>query len=157
MAEAAGAGALKTRDQVIEEQRQLHPLIKPSEPKPVITMIMPGRRALGESWSKVTIGESPDGMTIAREDADAPADGKPIMAMSGPDAEYAKYIIEAQMEMAKARACAPQELTAAERYAALNKAWQDYMEQKLRHLKGVSAIGAGGMFQRERLAQNPNR
>jgi hypothetical protein len=136
------------------EQRKLHPLIKPVT-NHEITMVIPGRRALGETWTRVTIGHDADNITYAAEPADAPADGKTIMAMTGKDAEMASYILTSQMEKAKARAVAPQELTAQERYEMVNEAWQAYVEQKLRALKGQSTFGPGGSTQRQRTHQNP--
>lgn len=146
---------MKTARQAREEQLKLHPRLKPRDPVPVISMIVPGRRALGEQWSRVTIGHDGDEITIEREDAAAPADNKPIMAVTGPDAEYARYILEAQAEKAQARAVAPQELTREERFEALNAAWHAYMEQKLRWLNGQTTIGPAGMHQRQRVYQNP--
>lgn len=118
-------------------------------------MIVPGRRALGESWMRITLGHDADNMTIDSEPCEAPADGKPIMAITGKDAEIADYILTAQMEKAKERAVAPQELTHEERYELVNAAWHDYVEQKLRALRGQSTFGPGGATQRQRVAQNP--
>ena len=138
----------------IAEQKRLHPYMKP-EITHEITMLVPGRRALGETWTKVTIGHDAENVTVATEAADAPADGKPIMAVTGADAEYASYILAAQVEKAKARAVAPQALTKQERYDILNEAWHAFLEQKIRHLKGQSTFGAGGATQRQRVVQNP--
>lgn len=140
--------------QSLAEQKQAHPYFKP-EITHEISMIVPGRRALGESWLRVTIGHDQDHMTYQTEAADAPADGKAIMAVSGQDAEMASYILTAQMEKAKARAVAPQALTREERFEMVNAAWQDFLEQKLRFLKGQSTFGSGGATQRQRLTQNP--
>lgn len=136
------------------EQRRLHPLLRP-EIHHAISVVVPGRRALGEGWVRVTIGHDADHITYSTEAADAPADGKPIIAVTGADSEIADYILTAQMEKAKERAVAPQELTPQERYEAVNRAWLDYQEQKLRALRGQSTFGAGGSTQRQRIAQNP--
>lgn len=134
---------------VTAEQKRLHPYIVPDEHEPIVTLIMPGRRALGEQWTKLTIGQQNGEMTYDTAPSERPADGKAIMAVAGADAEYARYIVEAQMEKAQERAVAPQELTAEERFEALNMAWQDFCEQKLRAFKGQTTIGPGGMSQRE--------
>lgn len=141
--------------QSIAAQKRLHPYLKPKIGHG-ISMIIPGRRALGESWVRVTLGHDADNMTYDSEPAEAPADGKPIMALTGEDAEIAGYILTAQMEKAKDRAVAPQALTHQERYDAVNAAWHDYVEQKLRMLRGQSAFGPGVTTQRQRVAQNPD-
>lgn len=143
-----------TAAQSIAEQKKAHPYFKP-EITHEISMIVPGRRALGESWVRVTIGHDADNMTYHSEAAAAPADGKPIMAVSGQDAEMASYILTSQMEKAKKRAVAPQALTRQERFDLVNAAWQDYVEQKLRFMKGQSTFGSGGATQRQRITQNP--
>ncbi|HET6495073.1 MAG TPA: hypothetical protein VFH61_06890 [Thermoleophilia bacterium] len=118
-----------------------------------ITMIVPGRRSLGEGWSKVSIGHTADEITVEREDAPAPADGKTITVVAGPDAEYSSYILEAAYEKAAHRP--PAELTAQEIYDATNEAWFAFLEDKARHGRGQTSIGAAGMFQRQRVHQNP--
>jgi hypothetical protein len=75
--------------------------------------------------------------------------------MTGNDAAIANAIITKQMEMAHGRLVAPQEMTHEERYKLVNAAWQDYVEQKLRHLRGQSTFGPGGSTQRQRVTQNP--
>lgn len=139
----------------IAEQKAAHPMFKP-EITHDITMVVPGRRALGEDWVKVTIGHDADNIVYDTAPAEAPADRKPIMAVTGREQEYASYILTAQMEKAKSRAVTPQDLTPKERYDAVNAAWQDYLEQKVLALRGVSTFGAAGGFQRQRVAQNPN-
>ncbi len=136
------------------EQRKLHPFIKPVQ-NHSITMVVPGRRSLGESWTKVEIGNDGTNITIATEAAEAPADGKPIVAMTGNEAAIANAIITKQYEMAKYRAVAPQEMTHEERYELVNAAWHDYIAQKIAHLKGRSVFGPGGSTQRQRVTQNP--
>lgn len=143
-----------SKEQSLEKQSNQHPYIKPTVADQ-ITMVIPGRRALGEQWVKVTLGHDGEDMVYDRVAADAPADGKPIIALTGEDAEYAKYILQAQMDKAKARAVAPQELTHEERMKAVNEAWQAYMGDKLAWLKGRSTIGAGGLVQRNKVVQNP--
>ena len=139
----------------IAEQKAAHPMFEP-EIAHDITMVVPGRRALGEDWVKVTIGHDADNIVYDTEPAEAPKDRKPIMAVTGRDGEYAKYILTAQMEKAKDRAVAPQDLTPKERYDAVNEAWHDYVEEKVRALRGISAFGAAGGFQRQRVVQNPD-
>lgn len=147
---------MKQADQARAEARRLHPFIKNVEPAAVITMIVPGRRALGEHWSLVTIGHDGHDLTVERQAAEAPADLRPIVAVSGPDAEYTRYILEAQVEKAQQRAATVDELSHRERHEAINAAWQAYVEDKLRWLRGQTTIGPGGMQQRQRVYQNPD-
>lgn len=140
---------MKTDSEYEAEQKRLHPFIKPDAPKQMLSLITPGRRAYGEQWTKVVLSTTPEGLTMRREDAPAPADGSAIVACAGADTEYANYIIEAQFEKAKARAVQPHELSYEEKYAAVNEAWMAYMEQKIRRLKRQSSIGPGGTFQRD--------
>jgi hypothetical protein len=143
-----------TAEQSIAEQKQAHPFMR-AEVIPDISMIVPGRRALGESWQQVVIGHDADNITVQTTDTEAPADGKPIMAMSGPDAMYAKYILDAQMEKAKSRSVLPSELSRKENYEALNEAFHNLIEEKLAWLKGRSSFGAAGAIQRQRVVQSP--
>jgi hypothetical protein len=137
------------------EQKRLHPYIKPVS-NHAISMIVPGRRALGESWLRVTLGNDGDNITYSTEPTEAPADNKPIVAITGVNAEVAQAIITKQLEMAHGRAVAPQEMTHEERYALVNAAWHDWIEQKIRALRGVSTFGPGGANQRQRVYQNPS-
>ena len=133
-------------------------------PKPnanQITMIVPGRRALGETWSKVTIGANPntDQIEVTREDAETPADGKAIMVLGAKEQAYADYILVAALEKAKARGKTVAELVMdrAEYAKALNEMWQDWMVEKVRWYKGQSQIGATGhLTQRQRIERNPD-
>jgi hypothetical protein len=154
MARGKHTKIIKTSES-IAEQKAAHPMFTP-EITHDITMVVPGRRALGEDWVKVTIGHDADNIVYDTAPAEAPADRKPIMAVTGREQEYASYILTAQMEKAKSRAVTPQDLTPKERYDAVNAAWQDYLEQKVLALRGVSTFGAAGGFQRQRVAQNPN-
>lgn len=120
------------------------------------TLIVPGRRALGEEWRKVTIGHTGDRITVDNEPHEAPADGKPIMAMGVSDPGYIDDIIEAQLGKAIERANKPvREMTHDEYTRVINEAFQAWMEQKIRHLRGQTTIGPGGMQQRSRVHQNP--
>ena len=144
-----------TSEESIREQKRLHPYMKP-EVTPRVSMIVPGARVYGEDFVKVTIGHDADHIVVDSVPTEAPADRKPIIAVVGPDAEYAQYILEAQMEKARERLVAPQDLTPQERFDAVNAAWHDFVENKLRWLKGQSTFGAGGAAQRQRVVQNPD-
>jgi hypothetical protein len=121
----------------------------------MLSMITPGRRALGEDWSQVDIGTSGDEITLEVAPAEAPAHNRPIIVVNEGEAEMTAYILEASIEKAKELAKRPEELTAAERHEMLNAAWQDYIGDKLAHLQGRSTLGAGGLVQRQRV-NRPN-
>ena len=140
---------MRTDAEYEAEQKRLHPYIKPDAPKQMLSLVTPGRRALGETWSKVVISTTPGGLTMRREDAEAPADGSAIVACAGSDSVYADYIIEAQFAKARERSVQPHELTEQEKFDAINEAWQAFMEQKVRRLRRQSSFGAGGAFQRD--------
>lgn len=145
-----------TAAESIADQKRQHPYFKP-EVTPEISMIVPGRRALGETWTRVTIGHDADRITVDTAPAEAPADNIPIMAVTGPDAEYAKYILDAQLEKARDRAGQPPRgLTRQEKYDLVNEAWFAFMEQKQLHLMGRSTFGAGINVERQRIVQNPD-
>lgn len=121
---------------------------------PVISAIIPGRRALGETWSKVNI--YPDPATgkyiVEREDTPAPADNTPIFVpgLSNISVEMADFYLEYQRDRAQDRASQPRR-SKAEIEKEINEAWHAYIEQKLAWLKGKSVSGPGGWTQRERL------
>lgn len=126
-------------------------------PNPIVEMINPGRRALGETWSKVTVHWDPDerAYIVRREDTEAPADGKPIFvpALGNLSAEMLDDMVEMQRKEAEYRARKPQGMSREERFRLVNEQWHAFVEQKLRWFRGQSQIGPGGMSQRERLVQ----
>ena len=140
---------VKTSREVIEEELKLHPYLKPRGSEAVVTMVVPGARSLGETWVKVTVGHDGNNIVVDRESADAPADNRPVMAMSGADSEYTNYILTAAAEKSKGRLI--HNLSPEEKFAAVNEAWQAFVEQKLRWFKGQSTFGPGGAAQRQRV------
>lgn len=131
---------------------------KKKRTNPIVTMVMPGRRALGEEWSKVTlyVDEDTDQITAEREDHAAPADLRPIFvpALANCPPEMVDYMIGLQMKEAEYRKAHPQGMPLAERTRLINEAWHAFVEQKLRWFRGQSQIGPGGMSQRERVDRN---
>ena len=117
---------------------------------PVVTMIVPGRRALGETWSKVTVGidHDKDDWGVEREDTTAPADNSPIFvpAMGNLSVEMADYILEHSRAKAPERA---KQGKGGYTTAELSELFHDYMEEKLVRLQRKSTYGAGGHFQRD--------
>lgn len=122
---------------------------------PIITAILPGRRALGETWSKVSFRWEPDerAYVLEREDAAAPEDNQPIFvpSLGNMSMEAVDFILQYQMEESKTRArskAVTREQKEREQKQWLNQMWQDYMEQKLRWLRNQTVSGAAGTFQR---------
>lgn len=130
------------------------------------TLIVPGRRALGEQWRKVTIGADADRVTVDSQPHEAPADGKPIMVMGSGDEGYIQDVVETQMGKALGRLLQEKDDLCTTRpcnhdgpgcgrWQYINQLWHDYIEQKLRWLRGQTTIGPGGVQQRQTVAQNP--
>lgn len=122
---------------------------------PIMTAILPGRRALGETWSKVSFRWEPDerAYVLEREDAEAPADNQPIFvpSLGNMSMEAVDFILQYQQEEAKSRAkqkALTREQKEKEQWQSLNRMWQDFMEQKLRWMRHETTIGPGGFNQR---------
>ena len=131
---------------------------KGADPNPIVTMVTPGRRALGESWSKVSIAWDSDerAYVINREESPAPADNLPIFVpgLGNLSMEAVDFIIQSQMKESQYPESS-KSLTRAQRqkeqHERINRMWHDYIEQKLRWMRGQTTVGAGGLFQREKV------
>lgn len=124
---------------------------------PIVTMVTPGRRAIGESWSKVSILWDSDerAYVLQREDAPAPADNQPIFvpALGNLSMQAVDFIIQSQQKEAEYRESEKvksRDQKRKENWERVNRMWQDYMEQKLRWMRGQTTVGAGGLFQRDK-------
>ena len=116
-------------------------------------MITPGRRSLGEDWSKVSIFITPEGhYEVEREDTTAPADNAAIIvpAMGNLSIEAADYILERKKKDQEYRKS--HNLPIRRGYSAkeINQLWQDWMELKKKRFKGQTQSGPAQTFQRER-------
>ena len=123
-------------------------------PNPVMSMIVPGRRALGEDWSKVNIFPDNDtgGFRSEREDTAAPVDGVPIFVpgLGNLSIEMADFILEAQRKEAAYRLKHPNKPDPSSDPERVSQMFWDYLEQKIRAYKGQSTFGPGGHTQREK-------
>lgn len=136
-----------------------HIQIAPEARKPVLSTVMPGRRALGEDWNRVDVywsDEKRDWEYVITP-TERPADDKAITVVSGMtgDMEMVDFILErhvAESEERKKRGQAEQ-MSPQEWYAFWNKQWHDWVEFKRRNLAGQSSFGAGGNYQREKVYQ----
>ena len=126
--------------------------IKKPKPVPVMHMIVHGRRALGESWRKITVGHDGDNYTIENNPTEAPADGRPIFVptLGEVSLDMADYILEYQRKEAeyrKAKAlpgwCPTRE--------EIQRLFEDYVEQRLKSFRGQSVIGPGIAVHREKI------
>lgn len=131
---------MKTSEESYREQKKLHPFLPVKPTTTITTLILPGRRALGEQWQKVTVGHDGNEMVIDREATDAPAGNRPVIAMSGPDAEYTNDILAAMAERAAGRDI--NQMSYEEKWAIANEAWFNHIEQKQAAFKRISVSGA---------------
>ena len=118
---------------------------------PVMTMIIPGRRALGENWSKVNITIDENGhYGVEREDTPAPATNVPIFVpgMGNISAEMADYILEWHRKEAEYKAKNPSRPRAETQTEQINRMWFDYLEWKKKMLRHQTFSGPAGWAQR---------
>lgn len=119
--------------------------------KPIMHMIVPGRRALGEEWSKVTITPNVDGGYDAdREDTPAPALNVPIFvpALGNISLEMADFLLERQRKEQEYQVNDPRRQHSPVLEEKIKEAWLDFVEQKLKLFKRQTQSGPEGWTQR---------
>lgn len=126
---------------------------KPKPLPPVMKMIVPGRRALGEEWSEVTVRPNVrGGFDLENTPAVAPAMGQPVFipAMANLSNEEVDFILEGALKAQDYESYKPKRrpVTDAEIQTMVQQLWMDYCEQKLKGFLGVSVFGLGGHTQR---------
>ena len=120
---------------------------------PVASMIMPGRRSLGETWSKVNIFVTPEGhYEVEREDTPAPADNCAIIvpAMGNLSYEAVDYILERKRKDQEYRKSHNQPIRKGWSQKEIERLFHDWMELKVKRFKGQTQSGPKQTFQRER-------
>lgn len=129
--------------------------IKKPKPKPLLKMIVPGRRALGEDWQEVTIAVQDDEIKVTESVAvAAPPSNRPVivpgMGTLPPDA--IDHILQGALKQQEYMKQHPRRrpVSDGEVRRMVQALWEDYCEQKLKALKGQTSVGAGGIFQREK-------
>ncbi len=122
---------------------------------PVMHMITPGRRAIGEDWSKVTITPNADtgGYDVEREDTPAPAGLRPIIvpALGNISIEMADFIVEKQRKEQEYQVAEGRFDHSVDMETKIKQLWREYMEWKVKVLSGQTISGPGGWSQRERI------
>ena len=122
--------------------------------KPILVMITPGRRSLGEDWSKVAIYANPEtgGYDVEREDTPAPADNCAIIVpASGEDAyEKVDFILEYKRKDQEYRKAHNRPIRKGWSKKEIEQMFHDWMELKVRRFKGQTVSGPYGWAQRER-------
>lgn len=126
---------------------------------PIIKMIVPGRRALGEDWSEVTLRPDPTGDFILET---KPAEVKPVMntpiiipAMSNLSEDEVNFILEGALKAQEYESRHPRRrpVTDAEIHKMVQELWNNYFAEKVAVLKGVSQMGPSGNTQRMKPAR----
>lgn len=128
-------------------------IFKEKEEAPVVKMIVPGRRALGEDWREVTIAVKDDRVQVTgNEAAERPAEGKPIVlpALSKLSNEEVNFLMEGAAKTQEYWSRQNKRPSQKEVNEAATRMWNEYVEQKLAWFKGKTTVGAGGFFQREK-------
>ena len=130
-------------------------IIKPSpDPPPIVKMIVPGRRALGEQWREITVGIHGDKIQVTEnKEAPVPPGGRVVVVpgMSKLSTEAINFLLEGALKQQEYETRHPrrQPVTDAEIEAIATRMWNDYIAQKLAWFKGQTTLGAGGFYQRE--------
>ena len=131
-------------------------IIKRPKPKPILKMVMPGRRALGEKWQEITVAVQDDEIKVVERVATAaPADNQPIFvpAMGNLSMEAVDFLLDGARHNAETKGRHPRDMSKQEYAAWLQKMWLDWIEQKLRFFNGQSTFGPGGHTQREKVGR----
>jgi hypothetical protein len=128
-------------------------LIKRKKPKPIATMVMPGRRALGEGWQEVTIyaDDKTDTIHMDRKPVEAPAENKPIYipSMGNLSSEAVSFLMEGARKSQEYGHKDVGDMSPREYHKWINEMWMAFVEAKLKAFKGVSTFGPGGQTQRQ--------
>ena len=122
--------------------------------KPLMHMLIPGRRALGETWSKVTITPTPEGKyDVKREDTSAPADNTAIFvpALGNLSIEAADYILEKKRKDQEYRKSNNLPVKRGWTQDEISALFHDWLRFKTKAFKGQTVSGPGGTTQREKV------
>ncbi len=130
-------------------------ILKGKPKAPVFDGIMPGPRALGRPWERVTVRPSDDGgkLVTTYEKAEAPATGMPHMipAMGNLSTEEVDFIMEGALKASEYESRHPKREPVTEKriQEMVQQMWMDYLQQKIYAYEGRSTFGPGGHTQRQ--------
>lgn len=126
--------------------------IKKPKPKPVMKMVVNGRRSYGEDWQEVTIGVDNDEIKVLENrPAEAPPNNTPIMVpgMGNMSMEAVDFLLEGARKAQEYGGKHPRQMPLHEYEKWLNDRWMQFVEEKLKWFKGQSVYGPAGFTQRE--------
>lgn len=119
-----------------------------------MSMIVPGRRALGEDWSKVSVYANADtgGYDVEREDTPAPAENVAIFVpgMGNLSYEAVDYLLEYKRKDQEYRKSHNLPIKRGFSYEEINKLFHDWIELKIKRFKGQTHSGPTATYQREK-------
>lgn len=122
---------------------------------PVISLITPGRRAIGEDWSKVNVfaDDNTGGYKVEREDTPAPAGLRPIVVpgLGNISVEMADFILEKQRQTQEEQVKEGRFDHSVDMENRIKQLWMEYMEWKVKMLEGKTVSGPYSWSQRERV------
>lgn len=135
--------------------------------KDAVTILVPGRRALGEDWVQVHVVPNAvtGGYDVKHERDDdggikqyeRPADNKAVIipGLSNLSTEATNFILEGALQRQEHASRHPKTrpVTDAEVEAEATRMWIDYCENKLKWLRGQTTLGPVGFNQREAPSQ----
>ncbi len=127
--------------------------IKKPKPKPIMKMVVHGRRSYGEDWQEVTVGVEDDQIrVIENRPTVAPPGGTPIMVpgMGNLSMEAVDFLVEGARKSQEYSGKHPTQMPLNEYNKWINETWQNFCEAKLKWFKGQTTLGPGGFFQREK-------
>lgn len=126
---------------------------KTKKPKPIATMVMPGRRAYGEGWMRVTAyaDEKTDTIKMTTVPVEAPAENRPIYipTMGGLSMDAVDFLLEGARKSQEYGGRHPSDMSPRDYKKFVNEQWMAFVEAKLKAFKGVSTFGPGGQIQRQ--------
>ncbi len=127
--------------------------LKQPEAKPIVKMVVHGQRSEGEDFIEVTVGVDQDDRIriLGKQPVEAPPNRRPIIvpAMGNLAMEQVDFLLEGARKSQEYSNVNPHDMPLPEYNRWLGKMWLDYVEQKLKWLKGQTTIGPGGFNQRE--------
>lgn len=122
---------------------------------PVVSLITPGRRAIGEDWSKVNVfaDDNTGGYRVEREDTPAPAGLRPIVVpgLGNISIEMADFILEKQRQTQEEQVKEGRFDHSVDMETKIKQLWMEYMEWKVKMLEGKTVSGPYSWSQRERV------